>query len=224
MQDHENSILSNVKSADTLKSLVILTAKNSGIIFTGKLFEYALRIPIVIILARLLMAEQYGQYTLTLAIVSLAASMAILGLNMGLIRYIPRYGSKLDRAKLSGTLKLGIGLPAILGVLISIVTFFTANQIAHRIFHEPKLIPLIKLASLAIPFLSLNNVLDAAIKGFSQMKYTAVAENFFQPVIRLSLIVVFAFLGLDATKAIAANNITVFLVTFILILFLNKIY
>jgi O-antigen/teichoic acid export membrane protein len=224
LPERDKGILSAVSESQPLKGHILLAAKGSGIIFTGKLFEYALQIPIVILLARLLMAEQYGQYKLTLTTISVVASLTVLGLRTGLVRYISLYANRQDMDKLSGTLQLGIGIPTVFGVLISIAVFLSAKPIAYRFFHEPELVTLIKFGSLVIPFLSLNAVLGAAFKGFSQMKYLAVAESFFQPIIKFILLLVFAFLGLDAIRAIAANNVAAFGVTFVLFFFLNKVF
>jgi O-antigen/teichoic acid export membrane protein len=203
---------------------IFLAAKGGGLIFMGTLFTYGCRLVIGILLARFLGAEQYGLYNLTLTAGQIAAGLALLGMRLALVRYISLFASQRDTAGLWGTLQVGLGLPTIMGLLIGIALYALATPIAEQLFHEPRLVPLLRLASLVVPLLALDNILAAATRGFKKMQYTVIAEQISQPMIRLVLIGVLAIVGLNATKAVTAYIVGLIITFAMLLYFLDRLF
>jgi len=203
---------------------VLTAAKGGGIIFAGNLFQYASRFFIGILLARLLGADQFGLYNLAMTAAAVAAGLVFLGLKPALVRYVSLYASRRDSAGLWGTLQIGLGLPAILSVLMAVGMYALASPIAERLFSEPRLVPLLRLVSLVVPFLALSELLAAATQGFNKMQYTVVAQNISQPLIRLVLLLILALIGLNAARAVASFGLTTAVVFAMLLFFLNKVF
>lgn len=204
---------------------ILTAAKGGGIVFTGTVFRFGSRFVIGILLARLLGAEQLGLYNLALTAATVAAGLALLGLTSAMVRYISFFAGRRDTAGLWGTLQIGLGLPMALSMLLGVGLYTLAGPIAERLFHEPRLVPLLRLASLIIPFLTLNDIIAAATRGFNKMQYMVIAQDVSQPMIKLFiLIAVLAVMGLDAAKALAASGLTVVIVCVLLVYFLNKLF
>ena len=87
---------------------VVLAAKGGGIVFGGRLFVWAARFGLAVLLARLLGADLYGIYNIALSIATLGAAFAVIGLDSALIRYMAVYSRRGDRAGLLGTLRVGL--------------------------------------------------------------------------------------------------------------------
>lgn len=221
--------ISRVKTSDALPSTkpdrdILLAAKGGGIIFAGTVFNYGSRFFIGILLARLLGAEQLGLYNLALTAAAVAAGLTLLGLRSALVRYVSLYASRRDAAGLWGTLQIGLGLPVLLSVPVGIGLYVFAPAIAERLFDEPRLVPLLRLVSLVIPFLALNELIAAATRGFNKMQYTVIAGNIAQPLIRLVLLLILAIIGLNAVGAVAAFGLTVAVVSVMFLFFLNTLF
>ena len=140
-------------SGNSWERNIMKTAKGGGTVFIGRVFKYAIRFIIGLFLARLLGAHQYGQYTLVLTTITLVTSFTYLGLKSGVVRYVSVFLNKKDDNRLWGVIQLGLIIPTVLGILACVGIFVFADRIASTIFDNIALAPLLRLASLAIPFL-----------------------------------------------------------------------
>lgn len=220
---------SQVETPDALPPVkpdqnILTAAKGGGIVFVGSVFQLGSRFFIGILLARLLGPEQLGLYNLALTAVAVASSLASLGLRPAMVRYVSLFNGRRDTAGLWGTLQVGLGLTTLSSLLIGIGLYVLAPFLAERVFHEPRLIPLVRLTSLIVPVLSLSDIIAAATQGFKKMEYSIVAQEICQPLIRLVLILIIAIIGLNATRALTAFNLTVVIVFGLLLYFLNKLF
>jgi O-antigen/teichoic acid export membrane protein len=221
---------SSVKASAALPSArlnqnILTAAKGGGIVFAGMLFQYGGRFIIGILQARFLGAEQFGLCNLALSAATIAAGLALLGLPSAMVRYVSLFVSRRDTARLWGTLQTGLGMIAIVSAMTGIGLFVLADPIAEQLFDEPRLAPLLRVISLAVPFLALNNVTAAVTRGFKKMQYSVIGQNISQPAIRLTLIMALAItVGLNVKRALAAFGVTVAIVFVMLLYFLNKLF
>lgn len=204
---------------------IVLAAKGGGVTFVGGIYRYGARLLIGILLARFLGAEQYGLYALAFSAITVAAGIAALGLAPALVRYVSVSAGRRDTAGLWGALQVGLGLTTIASLLVGIALFVLATPIAEELFDEPRLVPLLRLGGLMIPFLAMGNALAAATRGFNKMQYTVIAQKISQPTIRLVLIVALALaVGLNAANALAAHVLAAAIVLGLLLYFLNGLF
>ncbi len=201
---------------------VELAAKGMGVNVAGKLLARGQRFVLAVVLARLLGVEHYGLYNLTLTVATLAGGLALLGLDTALVRYVSTLSSRRDHRGLWGALQVGVGLPTLLGAVLGLGLFALASPLAERWFHEPKLAPLLQMASLLVPLLALGDVVAAATQGFKNQHYTVIARAICQPVVRLIALLAMAIVGLNAGRAVAAFMLAVAASAFLLLYFLNR--
>lgn len=223
--DHDGELISpDSPISKSLDQNVMLTAKGGGIIFSGKLFVYVSGFFTAFILARLLGAEQYGLYKLALTTIAIASSLSLMGLDLGLIRYVSIFSNRKDQSRLWGTLQLGIGVPLLLSLFASVVVFFLADFIAVRAFHDPDLTPLLRLACLIIPFITINKLFNSTTKGFNRMQDMVIADRFVNSSVKLLVLLLFAVIGLTAAKAITAFGIAELSATLLFVYFINRTF
>lgn len=204
---------------------VVTAAKGGSIYLAGSIFSYALRFVMGIFLARQLDAKQFGLYELTTTtVIGVTASICTLGMGSALVRYVPVFQNRKDTKGVWGALQIGLGLPALLSLPVGIALFALAMPIAEGIFREAKLAPLIKLASLAIPFTTLVSVTAAATRGFKKMQYSVIAEQISLVLIQSILLLLLALVGLNAARAVGAYILTTALVAALLLFFLNNLF
>ena len=203
---------------------VLLAAKGGSIVFIGSLFGYGGQLVLGIFLTRLMGAEQYGQYKVAVIAGEMAAGFALLGLDCALVRFVALFASRRDTPGLWGTLQVGLGITALLSLLIGSGLFVLATPLALNVFHEPRLIPLLRLASLIVPISALTTALGAATMGFNKMQYNAGAKQIAQPLTRLILLIPLALLGLTAGKAMTAYIAGLIVTLALLSFFLNHLF
>jgi O-antigen/teichoic acid export membrane protein len=203
---------------------IFLAAKGGSIVFLGSLFGYGSQLVIGIFLTRLLGAESYGKYKVAVVAGEMAAGFALLGLDYAMVRFIALFASRQDTPGSWGTIQLGIGLSTITSLLIGAGLFALATPIALQVFHEPQLLPLLRIASLIVPFSALTSILGAATMGFNKMQYNVIAKQIAQPLTRLILLVPLALLGLTAGKAMATYVAGLIVTCGLLLHFLDRLF
>ncbi|MEO8509627.1 MAG: flippase [Chloroflexota bacterium] len=201
---------------------ILDAAKGGGIAFAGRVFTWTARLGLAVLLARLLGADEYGLYNLALTVATVMASFPSLGLDSALVRFMAVYSSRGDLGRLRGSLQIGIGIPLILSVLVGIVLFFAAELIATGIMHDPRLTPLLQIASVLVPATVLNRQLAAALQGLRRLGDAVRAEQFAQPASRVIMLLAIAAFGLTAAWAVAASALAALVATLLMILLLSR--
>jgi len=215
---------SGVSQPDKSDRSILLVVKGGSIVFAGTLFGYGCQLLTGILLTRLLGAEQFGLYKVAVTAGEIAAGFALLGMEYAMVRFVSLFASRGDMERLRGTLQVGMGLVALSSLLIGAGLFALATPLALYMFHEPRLIPLLRLASLIVPFLTLSRVLASATRGFNKMQYATGAQQIAQPLIRLILIAPLVLIGLTAGKAMIPYIVGVFATCALLLYFLDHLF
>jgi O-antigen/teichoic acid export membrane protein len=203
---------------------VLIAAKGGGIVFVGRLFQYGSRFIIAFLTARFLGAEQLGLCNLALSAVFIVSNLVTLGLPAAMVRYVALFVSRQDKDRLWGTLQVGLGLTAALGVLMGLGLFALAGPIAECLWHEPRLLLLLRVVGLAVPFLALGDIVVSATQGFKDMRYGVIGADILRPIVRLALLLVLAIAGMNATKALVAFTASAVFTLFLLLYFLNNLF
>jgi O-antigen/teichoic acid export membrane protein len=220
-----NSGAPSAKRSRRADRSVLLAAKGGGVTFAGAIFAYGSWLVIGLLLARFLGADQYGLYTLASSPITIATGLAGLGLSPALVRYVAVYNGRRDDAGLWGTLQIGLGLTSIASMVVGIGLFALAAPIAERLFDEPRLIPLLRLGSLMLPFATVSTQLSAATQGFKAMQYRVIAKDISQSVVRVVLIIALVIVGaLNAMSATAAQLVSEVIVFAMLLYFLHRLF
>lgn len=212
-----------VKTASFERNLLGLV-KGGGITLFGKMYTNATRLGIAFFLARYLGAEQYGLYQLALNSITLVSGIALLGLDIALVRFVAISASRKDEKSLWGILQIGIGIPTMISFVTGVGLFALAYPVAEHIFQDMRLVPLLQIAGLVIPTITLSDVLVGAIRGFKNMHYPVIAQFIAQPTFRLIATLILAFTGLDALRAVIIFGISDLIATLLLVYYLNKLF
>jgi O-antigen/teichoic acid export membrane protein len=202
---------------------VLVTARGSGALAAGGLFEFATRFAIAFLLARSLGADGYGLYVLAVSAATLFSGISLLGLDDAMTRYVAIASGRRDDRAVRGTIQIGLVTATATGVLVGAGLYLGARPIATGLFDEPQLARLLQLVAFAVPFLSVSNVLAGTARGFHRMDVAALAENVVQSVVRLGLLaVVFVLTGLTTTAAVVVFGISDVAATITLITLLRR--
>jgi O-antigen/teichoic acid export membrane protein len=224
MENHLETNITQVESASTFKHNMTAVAKGGGVIFTGRMFLDAVRFVTAFVLARLLGAKAYGMYSLALSATNIGVGLALLGLDAALIRYVAVMVGRKDDESVWGTIQVGVSIAMLLSVVSGTLLFGFAYPIAENAFHKANLAPLLQLAAVLIPILTMSEVLASITKGFKRMDYPVIAQFVFQPVFRLIMIGLLALSGFNPFLAIATFGLADLGASLLMIYYLNRIY
>jgi O-antigen/teichoic acid export membrane protein len=203
---------------------ILSAAKGSSITFFGMVFESIARFALGILMARLMGAEQYGLYNLAATAFYMIVGLAALGLFPAIVRYIAAFASHRDEASLWGTLQVGLGIPFVVSVLAGACLLVFAEPFARLMFHEPRLVPVLRVAAFALPLETLLSMAGAATRGFNRLQYNVIASHIFLPLIKLIIVIALAITGLNAVKTMTAHAIGEVAACVMLLYFLHKLF
>lgn len=175
-----------------------LVVKSSVIVLIGvlvsKLSIYAYRV----IIARSFGPEVYGLFSLAIMISSWFVVVSTLGLNQGLLRYIPFYRAKDEIEKIRYIIRFNFYTILISSTLAGVLLFGLSNYIAINIFHQTNLIIFLKLFGIATPIIALSGHFIAQIRAFEMIGWYSFVYNIVQNVLKLILILILIFIGIKS--------------------------
>ena len=196
-------------------------AKGAGIVFMGALIGRAFGYGSRIVIARFLGVSDYGLISLGFAALTMAAGLAAIGLPSGVTRYVSFYKGKEDKGKIKGTIISAIKMNLPISIIFALLLFFGADWISIHIFHDANLTPVLRIFSIAVPFLVLAQNLLSATVGFQEMRYQVYTQQIFQEVFKLAGIVTLVALGFGVIGAAWGWVLAIVLMPFVAFYFLQ---
>ena len=149
-----------------------IVAKGGSLLFT-------------IILARMLLPELFGLYSLALATIALFTSFSDLGVSQAVTTFVAKNIGKKD-GKSKAYLKYLLRIKVVLVILSSLALVLTAKFIANTYYNKPIFLALI-VGAIYIPLLSFVGFSENIFRAASRFEYPLTKEILFQ-VSRLILI------------------------------------
>jgi O-antigen/teichoic acid export membrane protein len=184
---------------------ILTAAKGGGVSFAGRIFEYAVRFAFGVLVARVAGVEQYGLYILAITVALIATNTAMLGLQVGMVRYLPPAIRQKDDAAIWGIIQVCVGLPAMFSLALAAGLFLLAGPLADLLFHDLRMVPLLRITSLLIPLDTLGSMAYVITISFKQPKYGVIANNLVLPLVKLLLAAGFLAVGLSTRGVLVAQ-------------------
>ncbi len=202
--------------------------KNSSYQLTTNVVMKVGSLLFTIIVARLLMPELFGLYSLALATIVLFSSFVDLGIGNTLITFVSKSLSKKDPGKAKGYYKKLLKWQTSLIVIVPLVLILSSYFIANIYYNKPIFYALL-VGALYIPLVALESFFENLFRANNSFKYIAKKEIIFQ-VARLILVpltvllVITSNLGNDVITAlvILAVNLAYFVGVIYLIITSKK--
>jgi O-antigen/teichoic acid export membrane protein len=184
-----------------------IIAKQSGIVFTGKLIGYILGLISNFVLARFYGPKILGQFALVLATVNIISIFTIFGFNNGLVKYISRYRVTKQTKRLNEIIKIAF----IYGVLFSIIgatlLFLLKDIVANNVFKDSGLVNCLIYGSWLIIPLTLIKIFNGLYRGFKQLQYPIISNEIIRRIVFSTIIIIFAFLNFKNTPIVIISSL-----------------
>ena len=207
-----------MSETDSLKKIV----KGSSIVFISIFISKFLAYVYRLLIARV-GPEQYGLFSIALGLTGILVTISVLGLNLGLMRYIPFFKGKEDNEKILLTIRESLKLTAAISLFFSILVFFLSEKISIGLFNNHELIPILKIMSLSIFFGTLTFMLYDLMIAFQKAKYHVLIKNFFENAIKIVLTFILIYIiGIGALGAAYGYLFSLIISLFVAIYMVNK--
>jgi len=146
-----------------------------------------------VLLARVLGVHSYGLYSMGFTLAKIGEALAIFGLRLSVLRFIPLFSSEKRDDLVLGTVYAALLLPICLGLCLSALMWIFAPSIANKVFTEPEAIEPIGVLGLAITFLALSEVSGVLCRALNKPSHYVWIRNVVPQVVFFVLLVPRAF-------------------------------
>ncbi len=167
-----------------------IAVKNSIYQFSTNVISKVGALLFTVILARLLLPEKFGLYSLALSTIILIGGFSDLGIGTALVRYIAR-----DKKKAGSYIKYLAKLKVSLTILVSLVLLVIAYWLANDFYNKPIFYALLA-GSLYILSTSFTSFISSIFQAENNFSWPLFKELFFQ-VIRLIVLPIAILFGLN---------------------------
>ena len=207
-------------AGDNVKTI----AKEGSIAFLVGIIGRILRFITQVYLARLLSIESYGLYSLGRSCLELLQLPAKLGLPNAVVRFGSVYLGSNDEKRLKGVLLSAIVLSGLFASVCSASVIAFSNELCVFFFKSDKLIPILKLFCLSLPFFVILSVSVSAFRVYKKIFYYSTISDFLSPGLNLLLVFLFIILGYGLIGAVFGFIISNAISMLISLILLKKLF
>ena len=178
----------------------------------------------LIVIARVLGSEQYGLYTISLAVPSLLLLFVNPGMNEGIIKFSASLRVEGKKEGLGNLLLHSLSFMAVLSFIAFAACYIFSDKLAVHVLNRPDVGGFVKLASISMVFQAILMTVNSAFVGLDKTEYnaaTTVVQSVFKAIVALVLVI----LGFSVAGALI-GEVSSFILACLLsvVLFVFKIY
>lgn len=196
-------------------------AKGAGIFSIGLLISKVLAYAYRVIIARI-GVEQYGLFSIALAIFGICVTISLLGLSDGIVRFVSFYKGKADQRRIKGVITSALKITLPLSLACAMFLFFASDWIAATFFHNNSLSILFKIFAIGVPLDVLRSIFFSSMKAFQRIEYEVYAKSIAENITKVVLTLIVVFLGFGIVGAAVAYLSSVFISFILSFYFLEK--
>jgi O-antigen/teichoic acid export membrane protein len=167
-------------------------------------------------------AETYGLLSIGLAIFGIASTLALLGMNFGVLRYVAYYREKKEGRKEKGTITAALKIVIPLSLAVALTMYLLSGIISRNLFHNEGLQPVIRIFSFMVPFFTATSVFLAVSRAYERMEYEVFIQNIGENVIRIGFTALFIAMGFFLNGILYAYLIGVICTFLLTAFFINR--
>lgn len=164
--------------------------RGSTLLFFGKFIGLALDLATQIIIVRALSRTEFGAFTFGLSVASLAATLALLGLDKTISRFVPLYDEEGDQRRLAGSLILAFGVVAGVSAAMMMVLIGLQSQLGEEVVESELARELLVILFLLAPIRAFDSLLTACFAIFGRARSIVIRRNIVAPGLQLIVVVI----------------------------------
>jgi len=201
-------------------------AKGAGLVLIGMIISKFISFLYLIFVARYFGVQDYGMFSLVIAVIGVVSVLAVLGLPTAVTRFVSYYESKKSKHKTKGIVIGSLKMSLLLSTAITIILILFSDLIAFYLFHDStgKMSPLIKIMSLSIPFYSLFTISNSASVGLKKVEHKVYTEYISQNLLKLVFTFIFGIIGLGVIGIGLGWAVSIMLTGLLAAYLLNRIF
>ena len=152
------------------------TSKDTAWVLGGNLVARGLGLLSFMILTRVLGPQQYGIFSIAMAVLSMAVELSELGISASAIRYGAQYAAQQDWDSLSRLYSIVLRSRLVMSAVVFGVGILATEPLARMVFRKPELTPYLRLAFGGVFGTLLNSAFMAVLQANQQFDRTVLVS------------------------------------------------
>jgi O-antigen/teichoic acid export membrane protein len=199
---------------ETIRSSLKTAVRGTSLVFLGMVSSVFLWFLTKILIIRYTTKEEFGLYSLLVAIVGIFSVISTLGLQEGVARYIAVFTGEGKRKETKGITGDAIVIASISGLCGFFLLLFFSGIFSRYIFYKPDLQIPLKIISFFIPFSVMVSVMGGMMRGHNIFNLKVYADVG-QPLFFLVFLGILFAAGFSFTRIIYAYVLSMVIIFFI---------
>jgi len=169
-------------------------AKGGGIIFIGIIISKILSYIYRIIVARI-GVEEYGLFSIGLAVTGFLAMISTLGMGEGVVRYVSYYIGKKQEYKARNIIKYVLILTTTFSIFVAVSLFILSDWISINLFHNKNLSIILAIFAISLPLDVVKKIILSVMRAFQKIEYEVYSRNLIENISKILLTLLLIYLG-----------------------------
>ncbi|MBD1945822.1 flippase [Coleofasciculus sp. FACHB-712] len=185
-----------------------ILARGAGVSLIVKMVGTGVAFSVQVLLARVMGAEQYGVYIYVLTWLNILASVATMGWDTALLRYVAAYNAKSEWGAFRGILQTSNQFVLWVSVSVSSLTGLVIWALQNQL--QPELTYTFWIGSAILPILTLTSLRQAALRSLRHVALAQLPDEILRPILLTVLVCIVSGIfaqSIDGSTAMVLNAI-----------------
>lgn len=199
-------------------------AKGAMINLSGTASRTVLAYGYTVMLARMLQVSALGYYFLIVTIGSILGLASVVGLDLGVVRYVSLYAGSARFRMARRTLAIALMIAIPISVALMVATMLLAPSVAARLMgSDPAAVTALRIFAISIPFWVAAKLFNATTQGLHWMRYQVYSRDIGEQLIKFFLTAALLVAGAGLAGVIWANVAALVIATLMSMMFALKV-
>src|SRR5262245_51744394 len=159
--------------------------RGSSVLLLGRLLALLINLGTQVLVVRYLAKREYGALAYGLTAAALGSTVAAMGLDKALARFLPIYHEEKDFRKLFGAFALAVGTISLVGFLIVFGVFGFRSWLARAVVHEQLSLSLLLILIFMVPLTALDSLLTSVAATFAGARTIFFRRYLLSPILQI---------------------------------------
>jgi O-antigen/teichoic acid export membrane protein len=173
--------------------------RGSSLLMLGRLMSIGVMAAVQVLLVRHLSRSDYGAWTYALSVVVLLQSVAALGLDRSVTRFLAIYRERNDLARVRGLVLLLVGSVAAVGTLATLTLVSFPDTIARITGVDAHVLAILNIIIFLVPLEALDLLFIGLFACLGQARAIVIRRHILAPALKLAAVIALIMLNADVT-------------------------
>jgi O-antigen/teichoic acid export membrane protein len=142
-----------------------------------------------VLIVRYLSKNDFGAFAYAVSVVSMGSSLGLLGVHKAVVRYLPIYLERKDRAAIVGTIVLVLASTLTLGIALIALTFGLSGFLEENVVSNPRSVGLLLIMITLVPLQGFDSIFQGMCAVFASPRAIFIRRHILGPVLKLAAVI-----------------------------------